>query len=292
VEKATQPPAKQAAQSQDSSYRDNYDAVGLLHQSLRQLSRNITAQRYDFADIDDCLCCEMFVGNIDLFGVSTRPSLHFASSHAARTMGYADGRVLRSIGGLTIMRRHYKKLEAVWAVRRLLALPRRQELTSTDYIARNKVLDRNGKLAFQPRRYLACNLKQYRTPGDIICIGVNPHNLDREAYTFTTAISADAAVRAKTAAVFKLASGKRRLRVFELRAQRVAPARIASQLGISVDTVNEHLTQIYRILGIEGDKRSELVKFAKRAGLVGDATGWRLHAGLFADGEQGSHQSA
>jgi hypothetical protein len=250
-------------------FAENHRAVALLRSSLVSLSRNIGAGTYDFPELDPGLACEMFVGDINIFSASNRRPFHFVSSHAARTMGYADQEMLMNVGGLNILARHYKKLEAIYWVRHLLALPRNEDIRCIDYIARNKVMQRSGKLGFEERRYLACNLEGYRGRSDIICIGIDPTNLDREAIGFAIAVHPDPDVRARTEAMRLLSSGRRRLRVFLSRARKMPPARIAERMGISINTVNEHLAAIYRILDLNEDKLVQMIEFATRAGLKG-----------------------
>lgn len=252
-------------------YDENWNAVSLLQSSLVRLSKNITAGVYDFRDIDAYLGCQMFVGDINVFSRSNQRAFHFVSDCAVSTMGYADKDALMDAGGLNILRRHYKKLEAMYWVRHLLALPFHRDVRCIDYIARCKVVQRAGKLGFEERRYLACNLKQYRGKYDIICIGITPTNLDAEAFALATAVAPDPDIRQYTDAMRRLCAGKQRLRVFILRTRKTAPSRIAKMLGITVDTVNEHLTAIYGILGLTDSKLAAMIDLAQRAGFKNSA---------------------
>jgi hypothetical protein len=134
-------------------------------------------------------------------------------------------------------------------------------------VAHTKLLNTRGRFAFEPRRYFACNLRDYRGPYDILCMSFDPEHMDREAWTFAAVVNEDPAVRAVSPALFKLCSGRRRLQVFVLRTKRWPVSRIASQLGISEAVVNEHMTEAYRLLGFDDDRLERASALVQSLGL-------------------------
>jgi len=248
-------------------YRDDAAAIALLRQTLVDLSENVTAGVVDFDEIDEHLTWIVYVGDIHLFSVGNNRAFHFVSSATAEQLGYDSPDRVRQLGSFTIMNRHYKKLECVYWLRHLVRLPSHRNVEVIDYCARTKVRQASGRVGFEERRYLACNLKDYRGRHDIICVSIEDRNLARQACCFRTATHPDPMIRAATPAIAELASGRRRLEVFVRRSRKQPPARIAERLGISVATVNEHLTRIYEILGFRERKLEQLIELAKRSGL-------------------------
>jgi hypothetical protein len=250
----------------DLSYMEEDEAIAGITDCVETLCRNLGAGAYDLEELDPNLYCEMWVGNISIFSVTNKPPFYFVSSKAARSCGFRTKREMMDLGGLNLMRRNFKKLECIYWVKRLLELPYQKEVKAFDYLAHVKVVKKDGGMGWELRRFFACNIRNFKGRHDIMSMGFEADDLVREYYAFRTAVHPDPRVRSKTAAVHRLCQGKRRLQVYQLRIKKKSPETIAEHMGISKAMVNEHLTEIYRILGLRGNKLAKLIHFAERAG--------------------------
>ncbi|MCA9580551.1 MAG: hypothetical protein KC416_02075 [Myxococcales bacterium] len=250
-----------------ADFHDDVAAIGFLRDNLARMATNIGNRQYDLPDLDRHLSWLMYVGDINVFSLSNSRAFHFVSTHTAELLGYRTPQEVIDAGSFSIMTKHYRKLECIYWVKHLLQLPKNHGPKPIDYVARTKVLQKNGRYGFVEHRYLACNLPNYRTPYDIVCMACDPRHLHREACCFAVATHPDPRIRERTGDVHRLCTGKRRWQVFLLRGRKWSPARIAERLEISTDVVNEHLTEIYRIFNFRDRKLERLIDFARRSGL-------------------------